>query len=89
MQESNVHLSEGFIAVPKENSIKIRMYGRERWMDNVFIERLWKSVKYQDIYLKVYASISEVRKGLRVWFDRYNSWRRHQGLDNQTPDEVY
>jgi putative transposase len=80
---------EGFIAVLKEKSIKIRMDGRGRWMDKLFIERLWKSVKYQDIYLKAYASISVVRKGLRVWFDRYNSWQRHQGLDNQTPDEVY
>jgi putative transposase len=81
--------SDGFITVLKENNIKISMDGRGRWMDNIFIERLWKSVKYQDIYLKAYTSISEVRKGLRVWFDRYNSWRRHQGLDNRTPDEVY
>ncbi len=65
------------------------MDGRGRWMDNVFIERLWKSVKYEDVYLKAYGSISEVRKGLTQWFDRYNRWRRHQGLDNRTPDEVY
>ncbi len=65
------------------------MDGLGRWMDNIFIERLWKSVKYQDIYLKAYTSISEVRTGLTRWFDRYNSWRRHQGLGNRTPDEVY
>jgi putative transposase len=81
--------SDGFIGVLKENNIRISMDGRGRWMDNVFIERLWKSVKYQDIYLKVYISISEARKGLTIWFDRYNSWRRHQGLDSRTPDEVY
>jgi putative transposase len=64
------------------------MDGQGRWMDNVFIERLWKSVKYEDVYLKAYSSISEVRKGLTTWFDRYNRWR-HQGLDNKTPDGVY
>ena len=65
------------------------MDGRGRWMDNVFIERLWKSVKYEDIYLKAYNSITEVRRGLTAWFDRYNTQRRHQGLDDRTPDEVY
>ena len=64
------------------------MDGRGRWIDNVFIERLWKSVKYQDVYLKAYSSISELREGLTIWFERYDR-RRHQGLDNRTPDEVY
>jgi putative transposase len=50
--------------------------------------RLWKSVKYEDVYLKAYTSLGEVRKGLTLWFDRYTT-RRHQGLDNRTPDEVY
>jgi putative transposase len=58
-------------------------------MDNVFIERLWWSVKYQDVYLKAYSSIAEVRKGLRDYFEFYNSKRRHQGLDRRTPDDVY
>ena len=58
-------------------------------MDNVFIERLWKSVKYEDVYLKAYNSIGEARKGLTKCFDRYNRRRRHQGLDDRTPDEVY
>jgi putative transposase len=81
--------SDDFTDVLKKHDIRISMDGRGRWMDNVFIERLWKSVKYEDIYLKAYSSISEVRKGLTLWFDRYNRWRRHQGLDNRTPDEVY
>jgi len=81
--------SDDFTDVLKKHDIRISMDGRGRWMDNVFIERLWKSVKYEDIYLKAYSSISEVRKGLTTWFDRYNRWRRHQGLDNRTPDEVY
>ena len=81
--------SDDFTDVLKKHDIRISMDGRGRWMDNVFIERLWKSVKYEDIYLKAYSSISEVRKGLTLWFDRYNRWRRHQGLDNRAPDEVY
>jgi putative transposase len=81
--------SDDFTDMLKKNNIRISMDGQGRWMDNVFIERLWKSVKYEDIYLKAYSSISEVRKGLTTWFDHYNRWRRHQGLDNRTPDEVY
>jgi putative transposase len=81
--------SDDFTDMLKKHDIRISMDGQGRWMDNVFIERLWKSVKYEDIYLKAYSSISEVRKGLTTWFDRYNRWRRHQGLDERTPDEVY
>jgi putative transposase len=81
--------SDDFTDILKDHDIKISMDGRGRWMDNVFIERLWKSVKYEDIYLKAYNSITEVRKGLTAWFDRYNRLRRHQGLDDRTPDEVY
>jgi putative transposase len=80
--------SDEFTGVLTKHDIKISMDGRGRWMDNVFIERLWRSVKYQDIYLKAYTSIGEVRQGLMTWFDRYDR-RRHQGLDNRTPDEVY
>jgi putative transposase len=65
------------------------MDGQGRWMDNVFIERLWKSVKYEDVYLKAYRSIAAARTELTKYFDRYNKRRCHQGLDNMTPDEVY
>jgi putative transposase len=54
------------------------MDGKGRWIDNVFIERLWKSVKYQDVYIKEYRSVGELRNGLKVWFARYDK-RRHQG----------
>ncbi len=81
--------SDEFTTMLKKHDIRISMDGRGRWMDNVFIERLWRSVKYEDLYLKAYSSISEVRKGLTLWFDRYNKRRRHQGLDNRTPEEVY
>ena len=80
--------SDDFTQVLKDHNIKISMDGKGRWIDNVFIERLWKSVKYQDIYLKAYSSITELKEGLRKWFDRYDR-RRHQGLDNRTPDDVY
>jgi putative transposase len=80
--------SDDFTEVLIANGIKISMDGKGRWMDNVFIERLWKSVKYDDVYLKAYASIAEARRGLGEYFCLYNL-RRHQGLDERTPDEVY
>jgi putative transposase len=58
-------------------------------MDNVFIERLWRSVKYEDIYLREYATIPALVAGLKGWFERYNAWRPHQALGNLTPDKVY
>ena len=58
-------------------------------MDNVFIERLWRSVKYEEVYLKAYGSIPEARRELKAYFKFYNERRRHQGLDGRTPDEVY
>ena len=81
--------SDGFTGILKKHDIRISMDGRGRWMDNVFIERLWKSVKYEDAYLKAYDSIATARKELANWFTRYNMRRRHQGLDEKTPDEVY
>jgi putative transposase len=72
-----------------ELGVKISMDGRGRWMDNVFIERLWRSVKYEEIYLKEYATIPELQQGLGTWFNRYNHWRPHQNLGNLTPAQVY
>ena len=81
--------SDEFIQVLKERDIKISMDGRGRWIDNIFIERLWRNVKYEDVYIKAYESIPELRMGLKNYFDLYNLRRPHQGLDDQTPDEVY
>ena len=78
-----------FTDILSQVGIRISMDGRGRWMDNIFIERLWKTVKYEDIYLKAYNSLADVRKGLKDYFERYNSRRRHQGLGDRTPDEVY
>lgn len=72
-----------------ELGVKISMDGKGRWMDNVFIERLWRSVKYEEIYLKEYAAIPELQQGLETWFNRYNHWRPHQNLGNLTPAHVY
>jgi len=73
----------------KELEVKISMDGRRRWMDNVFIERLWRSVKYEDIYLREYATLPALHAGLKRWFNRYNSWRPHAALGNLTPEAVY
>ena len=81
--------SDAFTSILTTHDIRISMDGRGRWMDNVFIERLWKSVKYEEVYIKAYGSIAEARQELTNYFDRYNKRRRHQGLDNMTPDEVY
>jgi len=81
--------SELFTAVLVAHGISISMDGKGRWQDNVFVERLWRSVKYEEIYLKAYSSIAEARRELGVYFEFYNNRRRHQGLDERTPDEVY
>jgi putative transposase len=81
--------SEAFTGILAARGIRISMDGKGRWMDNVFIERLWKSVKYEEVYLKAYSSIAEARRELEVYFEFYNQRRRHQGIDNRTPDVVY
>jgi putative transposase len=68
---------------------KISMDGRGRWMDNVFIERLWRSLKYEDIYLKGYADGHQARAGIASWIGFYNSRRPHQALANRTPMAVW
>jgi putative transposase len=69
--------------------IKISMDGRGRWMDNVFIERLWRSLKYEDVYLKGYADGREARAGITAWISFYNAGRPHQALANRTPMAVW
>ena len=78
-----------FIDVLKREDIQIRMDGKGRWVDNVFIERLWRSVKYEEVYLKAYEDIRAARTSLARYFEFYNTDRRHQSLDRQTPDNVY
>jgi len=81
--------SAKFTDVLSEHSIKISMDGKGRWIDNVIVERLWRSVKYEEVYLKAYDTVRHARDSLRSYFGFYNSERKHQSLDYQTPDEVY
>lgn len=81
--------SDAFTGILKNHGINISMDGKGRWLDNVFIERLWRSVKYEDVYLKAYSSITEARQGLKEYFEFYNLRRGHQSLDRRTPDDVY
>jgi putative transposase len=73
----------------KEAGIKISMDGRGRWMDNVMIERLWRTLKYDCVYLNAWETGSEAREGIGRWFERYNGRRPHSSLDGRTPDEAY
>ena len=81
--------SEDFTGVLKQHDIQISMDGKGRWVDNVFVERLWRSVKYEEVYLKAYDSIGSARTSLGQYFEFYNEERRHQSLDRRTPDSVY
>ncbi len=73
----------------KQHGIAISMDGKRRWIDNVFIERLWRSVKYEEVYLKAYDSLSDARAQLRAYFTLYNERRPHQSIDYRTPDALY
>ena len=78
-----------FIGVLETNTIRISMDGKGCWRDNVFVERLWKSVKYEHVYLHAYDCVSEARTKLGKYFEFYNQRRPHSSLDGQTPDTVY
>jgi len=81
--------SQAFNGLLKENDIRISMDGKGAWRDNVFVERLWRSVKYEEVYLHAYDSVSSARTGLDRYFRFYNGRRPHSSLDRQTPDQVY
>jgi len=81
--------SAAFTGVLKANDIEISMDGRGRALDNIFVERLWRSVKHEDVYLKGYATLPELLLGLTEYFVFYNTERMHQSLDYCTPDAVY
>ena len=81
--------SEAFTGVLQRDGITISMDGRGRAFDNIFVERLWRSVKYEDVYLRGYATMGELLVGLAKYFAFYNEERPHQGLGNETPNTVY
>lgn len=78
-----------FTGLLKDNSIKISMDGQGCWRDNVFVERLWRSIKYEEVYLYAYDSVTAAKQGLERYITRYNQIRPHSSLDRMTPDEFY
>jgi transposase InsO family protein len=81
--------SFAFTTTLKDAGIRISMNGRGRWMDNVFIERLWRSLKYECVFLSAFETGSEARDGIGPWIDYYNRRRPHSTFGGRTPDEVY
>lgn len=88
--DQGVQFTSGqFVGRLEKDGVKISMDGKGRALDNVFVERLWRSVKYEEIYPRGYDSLKEVKKGLEKYFEFYNEERPHQGLGYRTPAEVY
>ena len=81
--------SSDFTGLLKDNGIRISMDGKGCWRDNVFVERLWKSVKYEEVYLKAYDTVADAKANLGRYLDFYNTRRPHQTLDGKTPDAFY
>jgi putative transposase len=81
--------AEDFTGLLLAKGVRVSMDGKGRWVDNVFVERLWRSVKYEEIYLHAHETVREVRAALTRYFDFYNERRPHQSLEYRTPDEMY
>ena len=81
--------SAAFTGLLLDNAIKVSMDGRGAWRDNVFVERLWRSVKYEEVYLRAYDSVGEARASIGRYLNFYNSKRPHSSLDARTPDQAY
>jgi putative transposase len=81
--------SVAFTGLLRENDIAISMDGRGSWRDNVFVERLWRSIKYEEVYLRAYDTVSEARASIGRYLDFYNARRPHSSLDRKTPDTAY
>ena len=78
-----------FTGLLRDNGIAISMDGRGAWRDNVFVERLWRSIKYEEVYLRAYDAVSDARTSIGKYLAFYNSGRPHLSLDRMTPDEAY
>ena len=72
-----------------EQGIQVSMDGKGRYTDNIFVERLWRSIKYEEVYLKAYQTVAEARAGIKAYLEFYNQQRPHQALGYRTPAEVY
>ena len=78
-----------FIKVLADREIKISMAGKGAWRDNVFVERLWRTIKYEEVYLRAYSNVPEARASLARYISFYNGRRPHSSLDGKTPDQAY
>jgi putative transposase len=87
--QGSQYTSDDFTDVLKDRQIQISMDGRGRAMDNIFVERLWRSVKYEEVYLHDYQTMQDAYEGLRQYFEYYNNERQHQSLGYKTPNETY
>lgn len=87
--QGSQYTSNEFTSTVLDNDVLISMDGKGRFIDNIFIERLWRSVKYEEVYLKEYTSVDELTKSLKVYFEFYNNERPHAGLGGRTPAEAY
>ena len=83
------YTSTAWTSALKDADVRISMDGKGCWVDNVFIERLWRSLKYEDIYLREYVDVLQLEAGVGHWLDFYNHERRHQGLGRKTPWSVW
>jgi putative transposase len=81
--------SAGFLDELESRGIRVSMDGKGRFLDNIFIERLWRSLKYEDVFIKAYGSVAEARRGIGGWLSFYNEERLHQALGYQTPRAVF
>jgi len=81
--------SDYFTKLLEKNDIQISMDGKGRWVDNVFVERLWRSLKYEEVYPKCYDTVFEAKAGVSAWMNFYNQERLHQALNYKTPYEIY
>ncbi len=81
--------SDQWLSTLKDKGIIISMDGKGRWLDNVAIERFWRSIKYEDIYLKSYETTKDLARGIQSYITRYNQYRPHQSLNEATPEEIY
>ena len=87
--QGSQYTGAAYTGVLKDHGVKISMDGKGRATDNIMIERLWRTVKCDDIYLKDYETVEQLTRGLKIFFDYYNNERAHSSLDDRTPAEAY
>ena len=87
--ESTQFTSEAFTEPLKARGVAISMDGKGAWRDNIFVERFWRSIKYEEIFLHAYDSVAQAKAGIARYIDFFNTGRPHSSLDAKTPDEFY